>query len=191
MTHDKTRATHGGRRPCDRCFRSAIRSLAGMALVLVSAGCYTFQPVEPEAIGPGQEVRVRVTGAFADSLGPLLQKEDARVVEGDVVSGTERSFLLDVSVNSQLEGIRMETLKQRVEIPRDALLESETKELSKGRTYGLLAVAVAAAAAIVVTQLSGNTGGGELPGGGGPVESVVSPPGVSVPVGWVGALLRR
>ena len=50
---------------------------------------------------------------------------------------------MDVPVNSELRGIRTETLNQRVEIPRDAMVDVETKELSKGRTYGLVAFVVA------------------------------------------------
>jgi hypothetical protein len=175
--------------------RNSLIKVLVAVLAAAASGCYTFQPTSAEGIGPGQDVRVRVTGAFADSLGPLLMRDDARVIEGPIVAGDPTSVLMDVAVSSGLQGIRMETLNQRVEIPRNVMVDVETKELSKGRTYGLIAVAVAAGAAIAIAQLSGDSGGGNPPGGGGPVEAVIdapsAPSGVSVPIGWLGALLRR
>jgi hypothetical protein len=167
------------------------RALIVALLLAATSGCYTFQPISADGIGPGQDVRVRVTGAFSDSLAPLLMRDDARILEGPVISGDRASILMDVPVSNELRGIRTETLNQRVEIPRDAMVDVETKELSKGRTYGLVAFVVAGATAVVISQFSGDSGGSDLPGGGGPVEAIVSPSGWSVPIGWLGALLGR
>ena len=153
------------------------------------SGCYTYQRSSAAEIGPGQDVRVRISGAYADSLGPILMTDDARVVEGSVVGRDNGSLMLEVPVNSQLQGIRMETLRQRVEVPAEELVDVEVKELSKLRTYGTLGLIVGAGVAIVVAQLSGDSGGGSVPGGGGPVESVVAPSGFSVPIGILGRLL--
>ena len=165
-----------------------LRTLSLAVCLLVTSGCYSYQRSSPAEIGPGQDVRVRITGAYADSLAPILMTQDARVVEGEVVDQDNGSVMLEVAVNSQLEGIRMETLRQRVRVPNDELVDVEVKELSKLRTYGTIGLVVGVGVAIVVSQLSGDSGGGSIPGGGGPVESVVSPSGFSVPIGVIGRL---
>lgn len=167
------------------------RLLLLIACLTSLSGCYTYQRSSAAEIGPGQDVRVRVSGAFADSIGPILLTSDARVVEGAVVDRDDGALMLEVPVTSQLQGIRMESLRQRIQVPTDELVDVEVKELSKLRTYGTLGLIVGAGVALVIAQLSGDSGGGSTGGGGGPVESVVSPSGVSLPLGVLGRLIGR
>jgi len=157
-------------------------------LVAASTGCYTFRPAEVSDVVPGQDIRMRVTGAFADSLGSMLQREDARVVEGTVVSDGPRSLMLDVTVSNELEGMRLESFSQRVEVPDAAFVEVEIKELSKPRTFGALAAVAGVAAAVVISQFSGESGGAQQPGPGRPVESTISIPLSSWPLRVLGGL---
>jgi hypothetical protein len=145
-----------------------------IAVLATATGCHTFQPASPGDLVPGQSVRVRVTGAYSDSLAPILQRDDSRVFEGVVASREASSFLLDVPVQHSLQGMSFETLSQRVEVPTSALIEVETRQLHKGRTIAAVGVAAAVVGTVVAYQLSKDSGGGSIPGGGGPVESVVS-----------------
>ncbi|MBT8488193.1 MAG: hypothetical protein KJO65_05105 [Gemmatimonadetes bacterium] len=151
------------------------RMLLPIALILVGTGCHTFQPASVDTVAPGERVRVRVTGAFSDSLATLLQREDARTFEATVVSEAGTSMFLDVPVQQELRGMRFETLNQRVEVPTSAFVDLETKRLDKGRSLLAGGALAAAIGAFVVIELSKESGGGQLPGTpGGPVDAIVS-----------------
>lgn len=141
--------------------------------MLTMAGCHTFQPVSYDQIQPGQKIRARVSGQWADSLDALLQR-DSRVVEGIVVDKPGSALLLEVAVQNELRGMEFQTLSQRVMIPRDGFLELEIKELDQRRTYGAIALGGAVVGAFVIQQLSKDSGGGTIPGGGGPNEARIS-----------------
>ena len=64
------------------------------------------------------------------------------MLDGTVVSEEARSILLEIPVNSELRGMRVNTLKQRIDVPGDALVDAESKELSKPRTIAALALMV-------------------------------------------------
>lgn len=148
--------------------------IATLVVLLATAGCHTFQRTSYEQISPGERVRARVNSAWADSLDALLQR-DARVVEGTVVEKPDGALLLEVAVQNELRGIEFQTLSQRVRIPETAFVDLELSRLDRGRTLGLVALAGAVVTAFVVQQLSEESGGGTIPGGGGPVESPVAP----------------
>jgi len=155
------------------------KSLLVVALALCASGCHTFQPTSVAELTPGESVRARVTGAYADSLSAVLSG-DTRVIEGSYVEANGSTVYLDIPVSSSYQGMRLQTLNQRIEVPADAFLDVERKELSKARTGLALGAVVAAGAAILIAQLSGDTGGGSLPGGGGPVDAIVTTPSVSL-----------
>lgn len=162
------------------------RSILVLALVACASGCHTFQPASIAELAPGEAVRARISGAFADSLSTILPG-DTRVVEGTYVEANGPTVYLDVPVTSSYQGMRLQTLNQRVEIPESAFTDLERKSLSKSRTGLALGAVVAASAAIIIAQLSGDTGGAALPGGGGPVDAVVATPSVSLirALSWV------
>ena len=171
-----------------------IRSLASLPLgllLLASAGCHTFRPAQLDEVVPGHDIRMRVTGAFADSLSSMLQRDDARVVEGTVVSERPQSLMLDITVSNELEGMRLETFNQRVEVPDAAFVDVEIKELSKPRTIGALAAVAGVATVVVISQFSGDSGGAQQPGPGRPVESTISIPLSSLPLRILGGLFGR
>ena len=159
------------------------RTLFLVAATFGLAGCYTFQPVSYDQISPGATVRARVTGEWSDSVAEVL-RSDSRVVEGTVVDkpGGER-VMMEVTVQNELRGIEFQSLRQRVSLPRSAFVELELKELDRGRTVGVAALAAGAVAVFVIQQLSKDSGGGALPGGGGPTESRVwNPPIFRIPL---------
>ncbi len=148
-------------------------------LVATLSGCHTFQPASLEDLAPGVGVRARVSGAFADSLRSILPGED-RTLEGTYVEARGTVVYIDVPVMSEYQGMRLQTLSQRIEIPENAFVEIERKNLSKSRTGLAVGAVVAAGAALVIAQLSGDSGGGAPPGTGGPVDAVVSTPSTSL-----------
>ncbi len=151
------------------------RMLLAIALVLFGTGCHTFQPTSAGSVVPGEQIRVRVTGAFSDSLATLLNRDDARTFEATVVSESSSSLFLDVPIQQDLRGMRFETLNQRVEVPTSAFVEMETKRLDKGRSLLAAGALAAAIGTWVIVELSKESGGGNLPGGpGGPVDAIVS-----------------
>lgn len=155
------------------------RSLLVIAATMCVAGCHTFQPTSVADLTPGEDIRARITGAFSDSLSTILGG-DTRIVEGSYVESTRSSVYIDIPVASAYKGMRLQTLSQRVEIPTTAFLDLERKQRSRARTGLALGAAVATSIAIITSQLSGDTGGGVRPGGGGPVDAVVSTPSVSL-----------
>lgn len=167
------------------------RLLLPIVLLAAATGCHTFQPASVGDLTAGQSVRVRVTGAFSDSLTSVLQTEDPRRFEAVVASREDSSFFLDVPVQQSLRGMRFETLHQRVEVPTSAFVELETKQLHKGRTIAAAGVAAAVIGTVVAYQLSKDSGGGTIGGGGGPVESVVSLRIFGLSLGGSGRLLGR
>ena len=168
------------------------RSLLPLLLALALGGCHTYQPIPVRELAPGSDVRVRLSGAYADSLAAVLQRDDARILEGTVVGAGGSSVLLEVPVEQSLRGMRLQTLNQRVEIPETAFLETESKELDRGRTFLAVGAAAAVASTIVVLQLTKDSGGSSNQGpGGGPVEAVVSTDLLGSLVGGVLHLLGR
>ena len=83
---------------------------------------------------------------------------------------------------NELRGIQFQTISQRVIIPREGFLEMELKELDRGRTIGILALAGVAVGTFLIQQLSKDSGGGGLPGGGGPVEGRIGGPIFQIPI---------
>ena len=167
------------------------RSLLLLLVALSMGACHTYQPMPVRELAPGSDVRVRLSGAYADSLAPVLQRDDARVLEGKIVGSAGSSVLLEVPVEQSLRGMRLQTLNQRVEIPETALLETERKRLDRGRTFLAVGAAAAVVGTFVVIQLTKESGGSGNPGTGGPVEAVVSTDVLGSLLGGVRFLLGR
>lgn len=132
--------------------------------------CYTYAPLDPGGLRPGMTVRARVSAGMAQQLQPLLATTDARLLNGTII-GAGDTLVMEVPSVTQAEvGSSLQTLYQRVSVPRTALLEIETRTLDRFRT----GVAAGAAAVIVGGYVLRTTvlgrGKEPLPGGGGPAE---------------------
>ena len=164
------------------------RSLLTILCVLATSACHTFRPVVVDELIPGQTVRARITGAFSDSLSPILLR-DAREFEGIVVENAGSSILMEIPVNQTLAGLRFQTLSQRVEIPAAEFLDLEIKELDRGRTFLAVGLIAAAVGGFVLAQLNKRSGGGSSGGPGGPQDTILPAPVIGVPI--VGFSWRR
>ena len=150
--------------------RVPLRARGALAAAALLAGCHSLQPVEVERLSPGNDVRVRVAGSYADSLDTVLFR-DARVFEARVVENRGGALLLEIPVQEEFTGMELRSMAQRVELPRDAFLEVELKRLDRGRTLAAAAAAGAVVAAVAVAQLSGESGGDTGPGVPGPQDA--------------------
>jgi hypothetical protein len=165
------------------------RTILVILVGMIVSGCHTFQPTSIAELTPGQDIRVRVSGAFSDSLSSIVPG-DSRSMEGAFVESTETSVFMDVPVTSEYEGMRLQTLSQRIEIPAGELLDIEWKQLSGSRTGIAVGTVVALASAIVIGQLSGDKGGGSPPGVPGPVDYMTATPSLSIGdvIAWIRGL---
>jgi hypothetical protein len=139
---------------------------------LLVAGCYTYASIDPAAVRPGTGVRVRVSSAAAERLAPLLGTGDARVLSGQLVDVRTDTMIVQVpTVVQAAVGSSLETLHQRLSIPRSELLELETRRLDRVRT-GLVAGSTALlVGGVIVAATKGDRGSDRGPGDGGGPEA--------------------
>jgi hypothetical protein len=136
------------------------------ALPFVTA-CYTYAPIEVTNVQPGTNIRARVSASTAERLEPLLGVQDARSLRGLLVANGGDTLIVQVPTTVRTAvGSSMQTLHQRVSVPRAGILELEESRLDRTRTTAL-AAAGAAAVAIVIAKFAVRESGGSRPGGGG------------------------
>lgn len=145
-----------------------------LLLAAGAAGCYTYSPVDIRELSTGDGIRARVSGARADSLETILPG-DARLLEGTVTGIDGEAVVIEVPVNTDVRGIRVRTLNQRVDVPIADVVEAEIRQLNRGRTYGAIGVAALVVGYFVYDQLTDRTGLDDDP--------EVPPPNESIPFG--------
>lgn len=131
-----------------------------LLLAVVATGCHHYTPIHVEELRPGMDVRARVSLQEAERLEAYLPRGDRRMLEGEFLGRQGESFVLQVPAVSELRGVRVETLHQRVSVPLAELLEVEARELSRGRTFLLAGAGVAVGTAILVATF-GDSGRSE------------------------------
>ena len=147
------------------------RSLT-LVLLLALGGCYTYSPTAFDSLGGGAEIRIRLSAVEVDRLDDVLPSE-GRVVEGAVVERTGGSLFVDVTVASSLQGMRLTSLNQRIQLNRDGVLNLELKTLNRKRTWIASGIAGAAIGFFIYKQFLQDSGGSSSTGGGGPDEGRV------------------
>lgn len=178
------------KRTNSRPIRMHRRLLLLCSCVLAVTGCHTFKPVSIDEIAPGQTLRARVTGAYSDSLQAMIGLSE-REFEGVVVERRTSSILIEIPVQQAFQGMRFQTLAQRVEIPDAALVEVATKELDRTRSYVAAGIAAVVLGAVIVTQLNKDSGGSQRPGPGSPQDAKVSIPLARLPLAAISWLWGR
>ncbi|MFL5613581.1 MAG: hypothetical protein ACJ796_07975 [Gemmatimonadaceae bacterium] len=137
----------------------------GAAWWLAASGCYSYAALPPEGARAGEHVRIRVSGAEAERLEPLLGAGDRRI-EGELLEQGDSGIALGVALPSPTQPDALSRRpQQRIEIPKTELQEMQLLRLDKLRTSlligGVAAIAVAIAASKGSSLLgSGNSGGG-------------------------------
>lgn len=130
-----------------------------MAAWALSA-CYSYTAAPPSGARIGQRVRVRVSGAEADRLEPLLGQNE-RTIEGELLEQADSTVALGVALLAASDATSLSSRpQQRVVISRAALQDLELRRLDKVRTALLIGAGVAAVAAIAASSGSSLLGGG-------------------------------
>jgi hypothetical protein len=141
---------------------------SAICVVPLVVGCYTYAPIEPARIQPGTSVRARVSGAAAERLAPLLGTTNARLVSGRLVDTRADTMIVEVPTVVQMTvGSSMETLHQRVPIPRGDVVELETRRLDRFRTAAFAGGVAFIVGTIAIKALKNDPGTDRPPGGGG------------------------
>lgn len=152
---------------------SGVVRLAVIAMVCLGSGaCYRYTPATVGRLAPETEVRARVSAAEAERL-RAHAGGDGRVLEGRFLGADEDRILLEVAASSQLRGMRVETLHQRLDIRTAEILELERKELDRTRTFLVTGAGAAVMAGFVLARL-GPGGGSAPPGEGQPPAEYTS-----------------
>jgi len=143
------------------------RSLVLLALIgPFAAGCYSYARVQPAELGAGLDVRARLSAAASDNIAPLLGTAP-RLLTGKLIADGDESVIMEVPTVTQAEiGSTVQTLHQRVTVPKNGVIEWEIRTLNRARTYALVGGGVAVAVALLVKALQGEPGSERLPGGG-------------------------
>jgi hypothetical protein len=148
------------------------RLVAIAAVMSITTGCYSYARVQPNELGPGSNVRARVTGSAGDRVAPLLGTAP-RVLTGKLISDARDTVIVEVPHVTQAEiGGTVQTLHQRVALAKTEVIEWEIRTLNRPRTYALVGGAVAAAVALLINSLQGEPGSNRLPPDGG-VDALV------------------
>jgi hypothetical protein len=122
--------------------------------IIVSAGCYHYLPVEPGDVPPGSTVRVRVTDAQTRRFENVVPV-DGRLIQGKIIEQDPAVLLLEVPILTDLRGNRVETVSQRIDLPRSDVLDMEIRSLDRGKTALVFGVGGVAAVALVTRTLVG------------------------------------
>ena len=140
--------------------------LCGLAV----SGCYTYAPLETSSLAAGMDVRARVSSQMARELSPLLGSPDPRLLNGKVITAGDTLVLEVPSVLQAEVGSSVQTLHQRVSIPRPALLEIESRTLDRYKTGILAGAAGVLVGGYILRATVLNPGREGQPGTGGPGE---------------------
>lgn len=143
-----------------------------LCVVLFATACYSYTRIQPGAVQPGVDVRARISAAAGERIAPLLGTTP-RVLTGKVISDVRDTVIVEVPAVTQAAiGSAVQTLHQRVSLPKTEVVEWEIRALNRGRTYALVGGAVAIAVALLVNALQGEPGSDRPPGNGG-VDNLV------------------
>ena len=147
------------------------------------SGCYTYSPIAVGDLQPDMEVRAEVTPAERDALAEVLPGED-RTLDGTVVSTDGSQLMLQVEAVAAQRGIRMETLDQRIQVDKAAILEVQVREQDSARTAGLVAAITAGVIALLIVAL--DQGGAKDPTNPNPdpPQDAIVPTGFRIPIGF-------
>jgi hypothetical protein len=127
-----------------------IRNFLTLASVLLVAGCYHYVPAEPSTLARGAQIRAQVADSAAQRVRPYLNTRggylEGQLLRWDDVEGAELLVGPFGNGMSSYPGAIRDTVHV---LPRD-LAGMEIRELSRGRTAGLVGVMVGGAVASIL-----------------------------------------
>ncbi len=144
----------------------------GVAALILTTACYTYDPRSPGEVTPGQHIVVTVNNVGRVALTADLG-DDIATVEGDLTSSDTAGIHMRVTEATYLSGTATEMAGVPVTIPTSAIVSVTTKQFSRSKTVAVVAgIGALLIAAITAFGLIGS-------GNGGPVGKPTPPPGTS------------
>lgn len=146
--------------------------IGGLTLLVAAAlpACYSYVPASFPDVSPAQTVRVRLAPAEAGRLSEYV-KAESRTMDGTFLEEGADSVMMEVASFSELEGTRVRTFRQRVNIARSGILDVELKELDRPKTFLVTGLTAAVAVFLAIDKLTGQSGSETQPPGPGPNDA--------------------
>jgi hypothetical protein len=124
-----------------------------------------------------------VTRRGASDLAQVTTIEgEVPTVRGTLLEREGANMLLRVPVGQRRDGFHTVSLDQTIRIPMSEILQVERRELDVPKTSLLVAGAIGGSAFIILNIMKA-FGESDVPDGGGPEESRIPVPFISVPIG--------
>jgi hypothetical protein len=151
------RTGNGSGRPASRIGKAGLHHgvVLAVSIPLLSA-CFTYVPVELEAIPAGGDVRVYLSRTGIAGL-PEEIRSNGSYVAGSLVGRETQNLTVRVAVADQAESVLYVPLRQDVLIPTQDVVELRRRQLDGMRT-GLLVAASAGAAAAIMASIMDASG---------------------------------
>lgn len=153
-----------------------------LAAALVSTGCFTYVPVEPAAVRPNEEVRVRITEQAALRVAPQVGRFTSEI-EAELTPASEDSLTLSVWVGRDYRGTAFENVHQTFAVGRNEVLEIRRRQLDKPKTF-IMGAGVVAVFAILIDRIVLVEDPNPANDGNPPPPPPQAPLGIRIPVGW-------
>jgi hypothetical protein len=100
---------------------------------LLLCGCYHYVPVQPDALRPNEEVRVRIT----ESAATRLVKEFGAYtgeLEGQLSMEGSDSLSVSVAIGREYRGMALENARQTLFLGRSEVLDVRRRQLARAKT---------------------------------------------------------
>ena len=138
-----------------------------LALLTFTAGCYRYVPVTPSAVGPGTEVRTRLTEDGQREVRSFMGS-DTDAVEGSLVAWNRDGVSLLVQSEIRRDGFPPTAFTDTLELLPQHVQSVQVRELDGWRTAGTAALVVGGAVVAVLAPraLGGDSESGDGEGGG-------------------------
>ena len=133
-----------------RMLRPSTPILFLVAVSLLNAGCYRYVEVDPGAVTPGADVRVRVTPTRASELENVLDQEDTREFGGVVMDGGSLGILrLSVPFQGVASGSASRGFNSLVDLEFLDVEDIRKREFDWARTGGLVGISAVITVAVL------------------------------------------
>lgn len=163
-----------------------LRGVTTILALVVSAGCYSYAPIERPA--PGTTVRIQVP--LRSAVQNPNQAPESISLEGVVLATPGDSLVLTTQTRRELGQFRILTETDTLRVARSGLLAVEEQIYSRPKTYALTALVTGGAVGLLVLALDAAGGqAGDGGGGGPPTNTALRIPGVVFQHLW-NALIR-
>ncbi len=139
------------------------RGLVAGSLIL-TAGCYYYQPLQTPAPQPGAYLQVLLTDSGTSHFWPYLGP-DVGDLRGRLITADHQALALSVESVEQRHGQVLSWKGETVTLGREYVAHMNERHLSKSRTFLIAAGSVAAFLTAITTFT--NLGIGSAGGGGG------------------------